>query len=236
MSHKAQLSLISNQILITDVLIKTSDSNIYKFHSLNQISKCIAIKFKIQSNEFKILGINKTIYDIVFLKKSNNTFYKLENQVVIDNVGFILNPKSNILLAIPKQLNINKNDIENLYIFYNNQTREWPRILNKKYKFKIPQDYRGNYNLESLFNLNISEVSCNEFFEESNEIPLFICVNNKLFPVKENIENKIKKENARYAVIYKSYLSGFLFGLSIFEFNANNSKIKEIYSIKEQHI
>ena len=50
------------------------------------------------------------------------------------------------------------------------------------------------------------------------------------------IENKLKKEMTQYAVIYKSYLSGFLFGLSIFDMNPNNSTPIEIYSIKEQKL
>ena len=236
MSHKAQLSLRNNQTLIIDVLIKTSDTNLFDFNASNQIVKCIAIKFKNPSNEYKLLGFDADIYDIVFLNKSYSTILKLEKQVIIDDVGIILNPESNILLAIPRQLNINKKDIESLYVYYNNKTLEWPKLLNNKFKFKIPQEYNNNYKTEALSKLNIIEVSFGEFIDHSNEIPLFICVNNILFPNKLNIENKLKKEMTQYAVIYKSYLSGFLFGLSIFDMNPNNSTPMEIYSIKEQKL
>jgi len=236
MSHKAQLFLRNNQTSTIDVFIKTSDTNLFDFNASNQIVKCIAIKFKNQSNEYKLLGFDADIYDIIFLNKSNNTFHKLERQVIIDDVGVILNPVSNIILVIPRELNINKKDIESLYVYYNNETLEWPTTLNNKFKFKIPQVHINNYKTEALSKLNIIEVSLGEFIDHSDEIPLFICVNNILFPNKLNIENKLKKEMTQYAVIYKSYLSGFLFGLSIFDMNPNNSIPIEIYSFKEQQL
>ena len=236
MSHKAQLSLRNNQTLTIDVFIKTSDTSLFDFNSPNQTVKCTAIKFKNQSNEYKLMGFDADIYDIIFLNKSNNTFHKLEREVIIDDIGVILNPVSNIILVIPRELNINKKDIESLYVYYNNETLEWPTTLNNKFKFKIPQEHINNYKTEALSKLNIIEVSLGEFIDHSDEIPLFICVNNILIPNKLNIENKLKKEMTQYAVIYKSYLSGFLFGLSIFDMNPNNSTPIELYSIKEQKL
>jgi hypothetical protein len=136
----------------------------------------------------------------------------------------------------PKTLNIDKKNIQKLYVFYNNKTLEWPNKINQKLKFKIPLEHKGNYKLEMLSNLNITTVSLCDFLKNTDAIPLFVNILDKLCPNIEEVGNKFQNEIFQYGVIAKSHLSGFLFGLTILENNPDQLKAKEVYSINEEII
>jgi hypothetical protein len=236
MAHQAQLTLNDNHVLPINVQIKAADSNHFDLNLFNQTEKCLLLKFKKPSSDFQLIGYNDSLNDIVYLKKIDHSLHKIDDLITMDSGGNILNPLSNIILVIPKTLNIDKKTIQKLYVFYNNKTLEWPNKINQKLKFKIPLEHKGNYKLEMLANLNITTVPLCDFLKNTDDIPLFVNILDKLYPNIEEVGNKFQNEIFQYGVIAKSHLSGFLFGLTILENNPNQLKAKEVYSINEEII
>ena len=93
---------------------------------------CLLLKFKKPSSDFQLIGYNDSLNDIVYLKKIDHSLHKIDDLITMDSGGNILNPLSNIILVIPKTLNIDKKTIQKLYVFYNNKTLEWPNKINQK--------------------------------------------------------------------------------------------------------
>lgn len=88
-----------------------------------------------------------------------------------------------------------------------------------KLEFKIPQNKINNYPLDELKNINTNIVSSDEFLKiDDQSIPLFIETSYGISPDIE-IVKFIANPKFRFAVIKSSFLSGYLFGITIKEYN-----------------
>ena len=77
--------------------------------------------------------------------------------------------------------------------------------------------HQNNYNLSALAPLAIKKVSINEFYSISKDLPLFVKIPQKTYPDDSFLHLMAKRETIRFAVLQKSYLSGYLHGISIYE-------------------
>ncbi len=233
MLHKTQLTFKNNHSIKIDILIEHLDLNRYDLKSSDLSNQLLLLKLNIDLSTLSLIGFNEQRFEVIYLNKENSVLKKSNSIIEIDSDGLIQRLDSKYILVIPKQLEIKTVEIESLYIFFNNETLQWPNKLDKKFTFKIPQEHKGNYKLEVLSQLNIKQVSFHDFIKSTEEIPLFIGVYDKLYPNNKEIENKFSSETFNYAVMPKSHLSGFLFGLDILENEPNNSTSREIYSTRE---
>lgn len=233
MSHKTQLTFKNYLSINVDVFLDILDFNRHDLNALNLSNQLLLLKLNNNFRNLTLIGFNAHRFDILPLYKINNTLKCSKSNIEIDSEGIIQNLDSKYLLVIPKELEIITSEIDSLYIYFNNETLQWPSKLDKKFTFKIPQEHKGNYKLEVLSQLNIKQVSFHDFIKSTEEIPLFIGVYDKLYPNNKEIENKFSSETFNYAVMPKSHLSGFLFGLDILENEPNNSTSREIYSTRE---
>lgn len=74
------------------------------------------------------------------------------------------------------------------------------------------------------------------FYTPSKELPLFVKVPQKMIPDDAYLYELAKETVVRYAVIHKSYLSGFLFGIHIYEMSPNHLVPNLIYKENESLI
>ena len=93
-----------------------------------------------------------------------------------------------------------------------------------KLEFKIPQNKVNNYPIDDLKNLKVSFVSPEEFLiGDDKSIPLFIETSYGMSP-DINIVKFIANPKFKFAVIKSSFLSGYLFGLTIKEYDSSETE------------
>lgn len=91
-------------------------------------------------------------------------------------------------------------------------------------KFKIPQNKVNNYPIDELTKLNIRIVSPEEFLKvDDQSIPLFLETSYGMSP-DIGIVKFIANPKFKFAVIKSSFLSGYLFGLTIKEYDSSGTK------------
>jgi hypothetical protein len=98
-----------------------------------------------------------------------------------------------------------------------------------KIEFKIPHNEVKNYPINDLKNLNLSFVSPEEFLKvDDQSIPLFIETSYGMSP-DIGIVKFIANPKFKFAVIKSSFLSGYLFGLTIREYDSSETEsLKDI--------
>jgi hypothetical protein len=84
--------------------------------------------------------------------------------------------------------------------------------------------------------LDIKQVSTQVFYAPSDSLPLFIKTLYQTVPDEAFLYDLAKCQTIRYAVIFKSYLSGYLHGISIYEMSPSNLIPILIYQENEIHI
>jgi hypothetical protein len=90
-------------------------------------------------------------------------------------------------------------------------------------EFKIPHNEVKNYPIDDLKNLNVSFVSPEEFLKvDDQSIPLFIETSYGMSP-DIGIVKFIANPKFKFAVIKSSFLSGYLFGLAIKEYDSSET-------------
>jgi hypothetical protein len=93
-----------------------------------------------------------------------------------------------------------------------------------KLEFKIPHNEVKNYPIDDLKNLNVSFVSPEEFLKvDDQSIPLFIETSYGMSP-DIGIVKFIANPKFKFAVIKSSFLSGYLFGLTIKEYDSSETE------------
>jgi hypothetical protein len=93
-----------------------------------------------------------------------------------------------------------------------------------KIEFKIPHNEVKNYPINDLKNLNLSFVSPEEFLKvDDQSIPLFIETSYGMSP-DIGIVKFIANPKFKFAVIKSSFLSGYLFGLTIREYDSSETE------------
>lgn len=93
-----------------------------------------------------------------------------------------------------------------------------------KLEFKIPHNEVKNYPIDDLKNLNVSFVSPEEFLKvDDQSIPLFIETSYGMSP-DIGIVKFIANPKFKFAVIKSSFLSGYLFGLTIKEYDSSGTE------------
>lgn len=91
-------------------------------------------------------------------------------------------------------------------------------------EFKIPQNKADNYPIEELKKLNINIVSPEEFLKvDDQSIPLFTETSYGMSP-DIGIVKFIANPKFKFAVIKSSFLSGYLFGLTIKEYDSSETE------------
>jgi hypothetical protein len=93
-----------------------------------------------------------------------------------------------------------------------------------KIEFKIPHNEVKNYPINDLKNLNLSFVSPEEFLKvDDQSIPLFIETSYGMSP-DIGIVKFIANPKFKFAVIKSSFLSGYLFGLTVKEYDSSETE------------
>jgi hypothetical protein len=93
-----------------------------------------------------------------------------------------------------------------------------------KLEFKIPHNEFKNYPIDDLKNLNVSFVSPEEFLKvDDQSIPLFIETSYGMSP-DIGIVKFIANPKFKFAVIKSSFLSGYLFGLTVKEYDSSETE------------
>lgn len=220
MSHLVQLLFKKNE---TQQLRVTLVSTSQKFLAVNEFftndspSVLFHITHSNHLSQFDISGLH--LYTCLTFEKRGSNF---EFQRVFDcetclAENFNLLTLDKVVLFLPTSLLNGLEQLRGLYIFYSNNTLHWPIKIRDKYDFKIPECHQNNYNLSALAPLAIKKVSINEFYSISNDLPLFVKIPQKTYPDDSFLHLMAKRETIRFAVLQKSYLSGYLHGISIYE-------------------
>jgi hypothetical protein len=239
MSHVVQLSLKNKATLNLNVaLVSTSKSYI---SVLDHISDEVAIVLFHLKQPNLVTQLDVTLlqnYQVLYFEK-NNTLFDFKGLTYCNNVSqgnFILQMQYKIVLFIPKSISIPIAKLKGLHIFYSNKTLHWPKAICKSFTFKIPLTHVDSYNLSILEPLDIKQVSTQAFYEPSDSLPLLIKTLYQTVPDDAFLYDLAKRQTIRYAVLFKSYLSGYLHGISIYEMSPSNLIPNLIYQENEIHI
>ena len=239
MSHVVQISLKNKGTLnLNTALVSTSKSYISVLDHISDESPLVLFHLK-QPNLVTQLDVTQLQnYQVLYFEKNNNLFdFKGLTYCTSDGEGnFTLQTQYKIVFFVPNSISIPIESLNGLYIFYSNKTLHWPEAICKSFTFKIPLSHVGSYNLSILEPLDIKQVSMQEFYAPSDSLPLFIKTLYQTVPDEAFLKDLAKRQTIRYAVIFKSYLSGYLHGVSIYEMSPSNLIPKLIYQENEIHI
>lgn len=148
----------------------------------------------------------------------------------------VLETSYKLVLVLPSTALPSIEGLQSLYIRYCNDTLLWPTAIADKFVFKIPEVNKHSFAYKALAPLNIQFVSQDEFYRPTQELPLFIKVPQQTIPNDAFLYELAKKQKIRFGVICKSYLSGYLFGIHIYEMSPSNLIPNLIYQENEIYI
>jgi hypothetical protein len=239
MSHVVQLLLKNKATLDLNVaLVSTSKSYISVFDHISDEAPLVLFHLK-QPNLVTQLDVTHLQnYQVLYFEKNNNLFdFKGLTYCNSDGEGnFVLQTQYKIVLFIPKSISIPIALLKGLHIFYSNKTLHWPKAICKSFTFKIPLSHVDSYNLSILKPLDIKQVSTQVFYEPSDSLPLLIKTLYQTVPEDAFLYDLAKHQTIRYAILFKSYLSGYFHGISIYEMSPSNLIPNLIYQENEIHI
>lgn len=239
MSHVVQLSLKNKATQnLNPALVSSSKSYISVLDHISDEAPLVLFHLK-QPNLVTQLDVTHLQnYQVLYFEKNNTLFdFKGLTYCTSDGEGnFVLQTQYKIVLFVPNSISIPIASLKGLHIFYSNKTLHWPKAIGKSFTFKIPLSHVDSYNLSILEPLDIKQVSMQAFYAPSDLLPLFIKSVYQTVPDDAFLYDLAKCQTIQYAVLFKSYLSGYLHGISIYEMSPSNLIPNLIYQENEIHI